>query len=490
MNAKKIITAALSMIVTCLIMPTDKVLDNTAFAKTEIWDGTYDTSWYDEEETELHISTAEELAGLSELINAGQKMWEQTIYLDNDIYLNDVSDYDNWGAKSPANKWTPISSLSGTLDGNGHTIYGMYLYESQSYANTRSENVFTGFCRICKGEICNLNMDNTYIEVTQSGYISVGINYSDYDVCGVGDICGYCMYGNIHNCVVSGNIDITLKPYSTSSSDYIVSSVGGIAGKNTGGIEQCASYMNINAEIKHDFYCKGKLFVGGICGSGGNSIEQCKNAGTINCLARNSNDITFVGGICGYNSKDCYINFCYNEGDLGGSTTGGIVGGNYENLSIRYSYNVGANFSGDYLSGGVAGLQWHGVGIDNTYYLDTTAIKAIGYSDYDNGAKSAAEMQEKEFAQKLTDSFVYNEGGYPLLAWEAELQQEPLAGDVNLNGVFDVADIKLLQNYLVCRETLTAEQGAVADVCNDGVLNALDLCVLRRMYLEQSKTAQ
>ena len=48
MNAKKIITAALSMIVTCLIMPTDKVLDNTAFAKTEIWDGTYDTSWYDE----------------------------------------------------------------------------------------------------------------------------------------------------------------------------------------------------------------------------------------------------------------------------------------------------------------------------------------------------------------------------------------------------------------------------------------------------------
>lgn len=62
-------------------------------------------------------------------------------------------------------------------------------------------------------------------------------------------------------------------------------------------------------------------------------------------------------------------------------------------------------------------------------------------------------------------------------------------GDVNLDGVFDVADIKLLQDYLVCRETLTAEQGAVADVCTDGILDVFDLCILKRMYLEKSETA-
>lgn len=62
-------------------------------------------------------------------------------------------------------------------------------------------------------------------------------------------------------------------------------------------------------------------------------------------------------------------------------------------------------------------------------------------------------------------------------------------GDINFDGVFNVEDIKLLQDYLVCRETLTAEQGAVADVCTDGVLDAFDLCILKRMYLEKSETA-
>ena len=128
--------------------------------------------------------------------------------------------------------------------------------------------------------------------------------------------------------------------------------------------------------------------------------------------------------------------------------------------------------------------------ISNAYYLSSTAVKGIGTSDEDTTiAKSASNMQKESFAESLGEAFVYNEGGYPLLAWEAALQQEPLMGDVNLDGIFDVADIKLLQDYLVCRETLTAEQGAVADVCTDGVLDAFDLCVLKRMYLEQSETA-
>ena len=35
-------------------------------AVSHIWDGTADTSWYDEEETSFEISTPEELAGLVE----------------------------------------------------------------------------------------------------------------------------------------------------------------------------------------------------------------------------------------------------------------------------------------------------------------------------------------------------------------------------------------------------------------------------------------
>ncbi len=488
MNIKKKVAVAVSIVLITLTSPLSFTADNSVSAETEIWDGTSDTSWYDEEETELHISTAEELAGLAQLVNNGQSLTGQTIYLENDIYLNDISNYESWGAKSPANEWAPIPSLSGTLDGNGHTIYGMYISKSESYstANLRSEDTFAGFCRICKGNICNLNMDSTYIEVTQSGYISVGMNYSDYDMCGAGSICGYCMYGSVYNCTVSGNIQITLKPYSTMSSNFIISAVGGIAGKNTGTIAQCASYVNISAEIKHDYYCKGELFAGGICGSGGYSIEQCKNAGTINCLARNSNDIAFVGGICGYNPKTCSIDSCYNEGNLEGSVTGGIIGGTYESMTIKNSYNVGADISGN-LSGGVSG-GFRYLGVYNSYYLDSTALTAIIYNKDTTGAKSSTDMQEESFAKSLGEAFVYKEGGYPLLAWEVQLQPESLIGDINLDGIFDIADIKLLQDYLVCRETFTAEQGKIADVCSDDELNVFDLCVLKRLYMNQTET--
>lgn len=52
----------------CLVMA---LVPMTAFAAgtTDSWDGTADTSWYDENETEFHLQTAEQLAGMAKLIN-------------------------------------------------------------------------------------------------------------------------------------------------------------------------------------------------------------------------------------------------------------------------------------------------------------------------------------------------------------------------------------------------------------------------------------
>ncbi len=56
--------------------------------------------------------------------------------LANDIYLNDISDYDKWGTDdfdmSTLNNWNQASNISnfakfaGTFDGDGHYIYGLY----------------------------------------------------------------------------------------------------------------------------------------------------------------------------------------------------------------------------------------------------------------------------------------------------------------------------------------------------------------------------
>ena len=75
----------------------------------DVWDGTVDTTWYNETDTEFTLDTAEALAGFAQLANAGNTFSGKTIVLDNDMDLD--------GAQ-----WTPIQKFSGTLDGDGHTI--------------------------------------------------------------------------------------------------------------------------------------------------------------------------------------------------------------------------------------------------------------------------------------------------------------------------------------------------------------------------------
>ena len=62
---KKLLSLLLAL---CLVMA---LVPMTAFAAgtTDSWDGTADTSWYDENETEFHLQTAEQLAGMAKLVN-------------------------------------------------------------------------------------------------------------------------------------------------------------------------------------------------------------------------------------------------------------------------------------------------------------------------------------------------------------------------------------------------------------------------------------
>ena len=71
----------------------------TCLQAQTIWDGTAGTSWYNETSTEFEISTAEQLAGLAELVNNGNDFSGKTILLTADIVLNDTSDWENLTGK-------------------------------------------------------------------------------------------------------------------------------------------------------------------------------------------------------------------------------------------------------------------------------------------------------------------------------------------------------------------------------------------------------
>ncbi len=59
-----------------------------------------------------------------------------------------------------------------------------------------------------------------------------------------------------------------------------------------------------------------------------------------------------------------------------------------------------------------------------------------------------------------------------------------LSGDVDGDGKLSIIDTIMLQKYLLCTANLTAPQNA--DLCEDGVIDAFDLAVMKRELVAQS----
>lgn len=112
------------LLVLCFVMA---LVPMTAFAEgtsVDNWDGTADTSWYTDHktDTEYHFTTAEQLAGLAQLVNdktASVSFEGKTIYLDNDLDLS-------------GSQWTPIGDgsnhvrfFAGTFNGQHHKIMNL-----------------------------------------------------------------------------------------------------------------------------------------------------------------------------------------------------------------------------------------------------------------------------------------------------------------------------------------------------------------------------
>lgn len=82
---KRILGIALAICMMIFCVPMGVFAESAA----DVWDGSADTSWYvgHETDTEYHITTAEQLAGLAQLVNADPGTTNfagKTFYLEND----------------------------------------------------------------------------------------------------------------------------------------------------------------------------------------------------------------------------------------------------------------------------------------------------------------------------------------------------------------------------------------------------------------------
>ena len=65
-------------------------------------------------------------------------------------------------------------------------------------------------------------------------------------------------------------------------------------------------------------------------------------------------------------------------------------------------------------------------------------------------------------------------------------QEDTLLGDINADGSFNIADIVMLQKWLLGVSDVTLPNWKAADFCEDEKLNVLDLCMMKRKLVENS----
>ena len=198
------------------------------------------------------------------------------IKLEADILLNDTTDWTSWNENTTGlNSWTPIGTSSqpftGTLDGDGHSVSGIYINSEADYQG------LVGYLG-SGGALQNLGVKASYIKGGNA----------------VGSLCGRNS-GTLTNCYNSGSVAGN-------------SSVGGVCGRSYATVSNCYNTGSV----------EGNDYVGGVCGNNYYAtVSNCYNTGNVE-------GNNYVGGVCGYNYGDTVSN-CYNNGNVTG--TGDYVGG-------------------------------------------------------------------------------------------------------------------------------------------------------------------
>ena len=111
--------------------------------------------------------------------------------------------------------------------------------------------------------------------------------------------------------------------------------------------------------------------------------------------------------------------------------------------------------------------------IDGYTFSDSTATATITFYGSQEKWNSVEKPANDEFLKRA--HIVFDESYQPPV--------EEVIGDINADGKCDTADAVLLTKWLLTKETLTADQGKIADLDKDGKLTAVDLSQLKKIIL-------
>lgn len=391
------------------------------------------------------IDTFEDLAALRDAVNDGQDQTGQ--------YFKMTANIDLGGEENP---WTSIGyggkSFTGTFDGAGHTISGLYLnFSSIDTYQDQGLGLFTYVRQ--GGTVKNLTVKGE-IDGTNAGVVVGGIAgrndggtisncTSIVDITGsvdsnVGGIVGSGESGTIENCCNTGSINVT------GSVDSNVGGIVGLAGNPNGRVtvtvENCENTGNVTVKGNADgtggivggadsgtvSNCRNSGSIdgnesktGGIVGDNYGAISRCNNTGAVSADGA-------TGGVAGQNvcsqsGPNSIVENCYNTGAVSGSgDVGGVVGhnnnSNYYNSTVKNCYNTGKVTGTGKLGGAVGRIETGDV--SDCYYLGQEGLPGIGSVTSGTGTKV------ENIITKTAGQFASGEVAWLLQRWQNEQDEQ------------------------------------------------------------------
>ena len=287
--------------------------------------------------------------------------------------------------------WVPIgtsgNAFTGTFDGNGHVVRGLYINTSANY-----QGLFGMNCGVIKnltvqgsvsgGEYVGGIAGASYKSTNSTAEIVLSNLRNECTVTGTGNYVGGIVgcakvvtesgdvKSTVSNCTNAGKVK-GYEKYTGGIAGANISYVSSVTSKDARAaayITNCANAENVN----------GVMVVGGICGT--NQAETAKSnakasAASKISLCSNTASVTAseaaAGGICGvndtttFNKAEATVDFCGNTGTVvcSGIDAGGVVSRNQSETSttaavakstVSNTYNRGTVKAGRYIGGIVA----------------------------------------------------------------------------------------------------------------------------------------
>jgi len=300
MKHRRLLSVAAVLLVCCLAFV-------GAVGAEDVWDGTVDTTWYNDADTEFVLTTAEELAGLAQLVDGGNTFAGKTIKLGDDINLEVYAGNEERISFNPIGYGYNIV-FKGTFDGQGHTIKN--LYQDGGDLDLASSTAGGGlFASVVDATIKNVNIDNAEIVMN---CIDMGVL--------VGYSYGACTYDNI---TVSNSLIANYQRYT-----------GGVVGEVNGG----QTFKNVDVKdttissLWGDFDTSLGGIVGGKWGDATLRFEDCD----VECELNAYNDVTSAYIWHAYRRAGMLIGNSEETGTADGTTHATATYLTCENVTVTY----------------------------------------------------------------------------------------------------------------------------------------------------------